>query len=145
MALQRLTATHRQEVLNALEQWATEGSLLQMRAAAAGVAEPALLKDSATARAALELHETILERVSELDNRKSDEFRALRKGLGYTLSIVVRALPEEGFAFMHQLAATQDKDVLWIVKQNLKKNRLVKNHPIQVEETRSSLQERRNG
>jgi hypothetical protein len=139
MALQRLTATHRQKVLSALEQWAAEGSLLEMRAAAAGVAEPALLKDSATARAALELHETILERVSELDNRKSDEFRALRKGLGYTLSVVMQALPEEGFALMRQLAAAQDKDVLWIVRENLKKNRLVKYFPAQVESIKSSL------
>jgi hypothetical protein len=139
MALVRLTATHRQEVLSALEQWAAEGSLLEMRAVAAGVAEPALLKDRATARTALELHETILERVSELDDRKSDEFRALRKGLGYTLSVVIRALPEEGFALMRQLAAAQDKDVLWIVKENLKKNRLIKNYATEVESIKSSL------
>jgi hypothetical protein len=139
MALQRLIAAHSQRTLNDLERWAAEGSPLEMRATAAGVAEPALLRIDESAQAALELHKAIFERMTEFDDRKSDEFKALRKGLGYTLSVVVQALPEEGFAFMHQLVATQDKDVLWIVKENLKKNRLVKNFPTQVESIKSSL------
>jgi hypothetical protein len=139
MGLHQLIAAHRQEALNALAQWAAEGSLLEMRAAAAGVAEPALLRNDETARTALDLHETILRRITECDDRKSDQFKALRKGLGYTLSVVVQALPEEGFALMRELVATQDRDVLWIVKQNLKKNRLIKNYPTQTEEITSSL------
>jgi hypothetical protein len=139
MALQRLIAAHPQRTLNALEQWAAEGSPLEMRAAAAGVAEPTLLRNDKSAQAALELHKAIFERMAEFDDRKSEEFKSLRKGLGYTLSVVVQALPEEGFAFMHRLVAAQDKDVLWIVKENLKKNRLAKNFPTQVESIKSSL------
>jgi hypothetical protein len=139
MGLHRLIAARRQETLDVLAQWTAKGSLLEMRAAAAGVAEPTLLEDGETARAASELHETILGRTLEIENRKSDEFKVLRKGLGYTLSLVVQALPEEGFAFMRRLIATQDKDVLWIVKKNLKKNRLTKNFPAQVESIKSSL------
>ena len=138
MALQRLIAARPQETLNILKQWAAEGSPLEMRAAAAGVAEPALLRNDESAQAALGLHETIFERMPEFDDRKSAEFKALRKGLGYTLSVVVQAAPREGFALMHQLAATKDKDVLWIVRENLKKNRLVKNFPTQVESIKSS-------
>jgi hypothetical protein len=40
---------------------------------------------------------------------------------------------------MRQLVGSQDKDVLWIVRENLKKNRLVKNFPTQVESIKSSL------
>ncbi|MBN1813468.1 MAG: hypothetical protein JXA14_16645 [Anaerolineae bacterium] len=141
MALQRLIASRRQETLDALRPWAASGSPLEMRAAAAGAAEPALIENDETARAALALHQTIFDRVLETEERKSDEFKALRKGLGYTLSVVVQALPEEGFALIYALAATQDKDVLWIVKENLKKNRLVKNFPTQVESIKSSLKE----
>jgi hypothetical protein len=140
MALQRLIAAHPQETLNALGQWAAEGSPLEMRAAAAGVAEPALLRNDKSAQVALDLHEAIFDRMTEFDNRKSDEFKALRKGLGYALSVVVQALPKEGFALIRQIVTTQDKDVLWIVKQNLKKNRLVKNFPAQVESIISSLE-----
>jgi hypothetical protein len=138
-ALQRLIAARPRETLNALKLWTVEGSPLEMRAAAAGLAEPALLKDTATARTALELHETIFERVPECDDRRSGEFKALRKGLGYTLSLVVQALPEEGFALMRQLVATRDKDVLWIVKENLKKNRLVKRFSAEVQSIKTSL------
>jgi hypothetical protein len=143
MALQQLIAAHHRETLDALEQWAA-GSPLEMRAAAAGVAEPALLKNDETARAALALHQAIFNRVLETEDRKSDAFKALRKGLGYTLSVAVQALPEEGFALMRALAATQDKDVLWIVKENLKKNRLTKYFPTEVASIKSSIEERRN-
>jgi len=40
---------------------------------------------------------------------------------------------------MHKLAATKDPDVKWIIKENLKKNRLVKNFPKEVESITSSL------
>lgn len=135
MGLHRLIAARRQETLNALEQWAAEGSPLEMRAAAAGVAEPTLLENGETVQAALELHEIILGRILEIEDRKSDEFKALRKGLGYTLSLVVQALPEAGFQLMHDLVATQDKDVLWIVKENLKKSRLTRHFQLQAEAT----------
>ncbi len=40
---------------------------------------------------------------------------------------------------MAQLVDLQDSDVLWIVKQNLKKNRLVKNFPEEVESIKRNL------
>lgn len=136
----KLVASHGQDALQAFESWIADGSVLELRAIAAGVAEPTLLKNDETAQAALELHQAILDQVLKIEDRKSDEFKALRKGLGYTLSLVVQALPEEGFRFVRELVATQDKDVLWIVKENLKKNRLVKNFPVQVESIKSSLE-----
>jgi hypothetical protein len=63
----------------------------------------------------------------------------LRKPLGYTPSVVVQSVPEEGFEFLAQLADSQDSDVLWIVRENLKKNRLVKNFPDQVASIKESL------
>jgi hypothetical protein len=103
-----------------------------MRAAAAAVAEPALLQDKETAASALQVHREILDQVFSLQDRKSEAFRVLRKGLGYTFSVVVHAIPDAGFAFMAELVERQDRDVDWIVKQNLKKGRLVKYYPEQV-------------
>jgi hypothetical protein len=103
------------------------------------VAEPAMLKDEQIAISALQLHRKIITQVLEVKERKSEGFRILRKALGYTLSVVVRAIPKEGFEFMAQLVDSQDSDVLWIVKENLKKNRLVKNFPEQVESMKKSL------
>ena len=137
--LQKLMAKRGRDTLKELEAWITDGDLLEMRAAAATVAEPALLKDKETAISALQLHRNIIDRVLGTKERKSEGFRVLRRALGYTLSVVVRAIPKEGFEFMAQLVDSQDSDVLWIVKENLKKNRLVKNFPEQVESMRKSL------
>ena len=139
IGLHRLVAARGQDALQALARWVDGGSALELRAAAAGVSEPTLLRDAVTARAALELHRAIFDRVLTVENRRSDAFKALRKGLGYTLSLVVQALPEAGFKLMRELIATQDRDLLWIVKENLRKNRLVKNYPTQVDDIRSSL------
>jgi hypothetical protein len=127
--LQRMLARCIHDTLAALEGWIVDGSLLELRAAAATVAEPTLLEDAGTARAALRLHKAILARLPGIPNRKSEAFKILRKGLGYTLSVVVQALPNEGFEFLAGLVASQDPDVRWIVKQNLKKKRLVKQFP----------------
>ena len=131
--LQRLIAAQPQAIVDALQDWVEDGSWLELRAAAAGVAEPALLRDHELARSALRLHERILGRVLQVRDHKSEPFRTLRKGLGHTLSVVVQAIPDEGFAWLTQLIDTQDADVLWIVRQNLKKNRLVRHFPGQVE------------
>ncbi len=137
--LQRLLARRRGDTLDALEEWVRGGDPLEMRAAAAAVAEPALLVDETMAARALQIHEAIFGRFSEFDDRRAEAFRILRKGLGYTLSVVVCALPQEGFALIEQLVASPDGDFLWIVKQNLKKNRLVSRYPQQVETLQQSL------
>ncbi len=129
MGIQKLLTKQSQNTLKALENWITDNEWLVMRAIAAGVAEPPILKDDKTARRALELHKKIFARILSSKERKSDKFKTLRKGLGYTLSVVVRAAPKEGFALIQQLVGLQDADILWIIKENLKKNRLTKNFP----------------
>ena len=131
--LQRLLASQSQGTLQELREWVTDGDLPEMRAAATSVAAPTALKEKKIANSALQLHRDILAQVLETQDRRSEAFRILRKALGYTLSVVVRAVPEEGFEFMAQLVETQDSDVLWIVKQNLRKNRLLKYFPAEVE------------
>jgi hypothetical protein len=80
-----------------------------------------------------------MEQVLKIQERKSEAFKILRQALGYTLSVVVHAAPKEGFEFMAQLIDSQDADVLWVVKQNLKKSRLVKNFPQKVESIKKLL------
>lgn len=137
--LHRLLARRPGDTVRELEEWASKGSLLEMRAAAAGVAEPSVLEDRETASRALRIHDTILGRIPAVNDRRDDGFRILRKGLGYTLSVVVHAIPAEGFAFMKRLTSSPDRDILWIVKQNLKKKRLSGNHPAAVDSVRQLL------
>lgn len=133
MGLQRLMEDHPEAVIRQLASWADGGDPLEMRAAAAAVADPGLLKKEIVKDAGLKIHRTIFSRLLEFKDRKSEPFKVLRQGLGFTLSVVVQASPEEGFVFMGELAGLKDKDVEWILKENLKKNRLVKYYPHQVE------------
>jgi hypothetical protein len=91
------------------------------------------------ARAALDLHKRILERVCRAGNRRAKPFKTLRKGFGYTISVLVQAQPEAGFAWLNRLADARDPDVRWIVRQNLKKNRLTHNFPDQVAQLTESI------
>jgi hypothetical protein len=50
----------------------------------------------------------------------------LRKGLAYGWSVVVAAQPSIGKRRMERWIRSQDSDVRWIMKQNLKKNRLLR-------------------
>jgi hypothetical protein len=63
-----------------------------------------------------------LERTAD---RRGEDFIALRKGLGYCWSVAVAALPLEGKALMEKWLVKPDKDIQWIMQENLKKNRLV--------------------
>lgn len=140
MSLQRLLARRGRDTLRELQRWVARGDWLEMRAVAAAVADPVVLRQEETALSALQLHGDIMNQVLSTGERKSEAFRILRKALGYTLSVVVAAVPQDGFEYMAALIDTQDPDVLWIVKQNLKKNRLVKNFPEAVEATKRLLE-----
>ena len=74
------------------------------------------------------MHKEIFSKILAAKEWKSDKFKTLKKGLGYTLSVVICEIPKEGFENMRQLIDSKDNDILWIIGENLKKNRLVKNH-----------------
>ena len=63
----------------------------------------------------------------ETDEKSRDEaFKVLRQGMGYCWSVAVVALPEDGKPLMEHWVNSEDKDIRWMMKENLKKNRLVK-------------------
>ena len=62
------------------------------------------------------------------DQRRSDEFKALRKGLGYCWSVAVVAAPKVGRpafeALVAHAAQSGDRDLRWIARENLRRRRL---------------------
>ncbi|TRO47202.1 hypothetical protein E2P60_03670 [Candidatus Bathyarchaeota archaeon] len=139
MAIQSMIEKQPQKTLKEIEEWIKSDDWLAMRAVAAGVAEPALLKDARIAKSALELHKQIISKIAATKDRKSSNFKILKKGLGYSLSVIVCAVPREGFEYMRQLAEKQDVDILWIVKENLKKKRLLKKFPEEIASIKNLL------
>jgi hypothetical protein len=129
LAFQHILCADTQKVIPHLLYLARHGSYLQQRAAIATIAEPSMLYVPELLAAALELQRLVLERLHAvpLNSRKNnEEFRILRRALGYTLSVVTAAAPDQGFALMRECAAWNDSDVIWILRENLKKKRLAK-------------------
>ena len=137
--IQKLIEREREKTLKELGGWIGKSNWFVMRAVAAGVAEPALLKDKQVALKALEMHKKIFEQIIVSKERKSEAFKKLKQALGYSLSVVICGVPKEGFEYMYQLIDSKDTDIFWIVKENLKKNRLKKNFPEEVDSMKKLL------
>lgn len=125
MALQRLGDVSMAQLIAAMREW-SKGTPLEQRAAAAALCEPRLLGQAKHARAVLQILDRITASLERVDSRRSEDFLALRKGLGYCWSVAVVALPDEGKALMEKWLITADKDIQWIMQENLKKTRLAR-------------------
>jgi len=124
MALQRVGRNDMDLLLDIVEDWA-KGNWLEMRAAAAGLAEPSLLREEKHILRVLDILNQITSAV-ESAREHDEDFKTLCKGLSYCWSVVVAALPVQGKHFMEHWLSSVDKDVRQIMKENLKKKRLVK-------------------
>lgn len=125
MALQRVGDRDMTRLLREMKKW-SKGNLLEQRAAAAALCEPRLLCDPKQIEQVFAILDTITASITRVEDRKSDEFIALKKGLGYCWSVAVAALPEVGKSRMEKWFASTDRDVIWIMRENLKKNRLAR-------------------
>ncbi|HEX6020464.1 MAG TPA: hypothetical protein VFZ00_00620 [Solirubrobacter sp.] len=129
MALQRWGEADFDGLAAAMAEWA-RGSWLERRAAAAALCEPALLTEPRRVQAALGVLETATAAVAAAGpaDRRSEEFKALRKGLGYCWSVAVAAAPQIGApvfeALVERAAASGDRDLRWIARENLRKRRV---------------------
>ena len=103
-----------------------DGNDYEKRAVVAGLCEPKILKDQNNAKKVLEVLNEIIESIKFIADRKSESFRVLRKGLGYGLSVAIVGYPEIGKNIFEKLRDLADKDISWILNENLKKKRLEK-------------------
>jgi hypothetical protein len=112
-------------LLKEMQKW-SEGNWYEKRAAAAALAEPRLLKQPRYAEKALQVLDKITASMENDSQPKDESFKVLRQAMGYCWSVVVAALPEAGKPYLERWLDSQDKDIRWMIKENLKKNRLVK-------------------
>jgi hypothetical protein len=94
--------------------------------AAAGLCEPALLGNPVHAEGTLQILDAITASVARSEDRRSEDFQALRKGLAYCWSVAVAANPPAGKPLMERWLVSEDRDVRWIMRQNLAKQRLAR-------------------
>ena len=122
----QLTGDQNMELLiKEMKKW-TKGNWYEKRAAAAVLAEPRLLKQPKHAKQVLDVLDKITASMETDDKSKDESYKVLRRGMAYCWSVAVVASPEVGKPLMEKWLASADKDVRWMMKENLKKNRLVK-------------------
>jgi predicted NAD/FAD-dependent oxidoreductase len=124
-----------------MRRWA-HGAPLERRAAVAALCEPRLLRKPDHVREVLALLARVTAELPELDDRRSDEFRTLRKTLGYAWSVAIVALPEKGKPLFEQLLTSDDADIGWVARENLRKKRLERMDGDWVEDARARVQRR---
>lgn len=132
IALQKYGHKTMERLLWAMEEW-SHGNLLERRAVAAAICEPGLLKKPETITKVLDLLDQITEDLSQEQNRKNEDFKVLRKALSFCWSVAVVANPVLGKKLMEKWFASPNPDIRWIMRENLKKNRLRKLDPDWVE------------
>jgi len=135
MALQRWGDADMPALLAETADWA-RGNPWEQRAAAAALCEPRLLKQPEHAAAVMRILDEITasiptlarscERSSPAGQSGRDAFKTLRQGLAYCWSVAIVALPDAGKPLMEKWLASPDPDIRWIMRENLKKNRLAK-------------------
>lgn len=125
MALQRFGDVSMDQLITAMQKW-SKGIPLEQRAVAAALCEPRLLVKPKHAKEVLRILDEITATFERVQNRRSEDFLILRKGLGYCWSVAVVALPNEGKMLMEKWLATTDKDIQWVMRENLKKARLAR-------------------
>lgn len=128
MALQRVGDKNMDVLLQEMVKW-SRGSPLEKRAAGAALCEPRLLQDKRHAEKVLRILDQITDSIRAIEDRKRDDFIALKKGLAYCWSVAVVAHPANGKARMEKWFRTDDPDIRWVMRENLKKNRLIRMDP----------------
>lgn len=112
-------------LLREMKKW-SKGNWYEKRAAAATLAEPRLLKEEKYAKQVLQVLSQITRSMETDDKLKDESYKVLRQGMAYCWSVAVAALPNFGKPLMEEWLVSKDKDVRWLIRENLKKNRLVK-------------------
>jgi hypothetical protein len=123
--LQLVGDQNMERLLSEMQKW-SQGNWYEKRAAAAALAEPRLLKEPKSARKVLRILDEITASMENAAGSRDDAFKVLRQGMAYCWSVVVAALPEAGKPLLEKWSDSQDKDIRWMIRENLKKNRLIK-------------------
>ncbi len=124
IALQRIGRENMATLLSEMKTWA-DGDVYVQRAAVAGLCEPALLQSNAETVEVLAILDHITRSLAAASiGRGDDGFRVLRQALGYGWSVAAAAAPANATPYLEKWLRSTDKDVMWVMKSNLAKNRM---------------------
>jgi len=123
LALETWGESNPKILFNEMDQW-MGGNFYEIRAAICALCHPKFLRSEEKAIQTLKYLDLIMQKLQEITSRRTEDFRVLRLAMGYCWSVAVAANPAHGKGIMERWVQTADKDSRWIVKSNLRKNRL---------------------
>jgi hypothetical protein len=139
LGLQKWGSDHPTSMLDLMSEWA-KGPFLEKRAVVATLCEPNLLISIDQVSMVFELLDYITSSVEDA-MIKDDGFKALRKALGYGWSVAVTTHPSIGKPHMERWVGIGNRDIRWVMKQNLMKKRLLRMNEEWVTTQRGRLDE----
>jgi hypothetical protein len=125
-------------LFNEMDHWMV-GNFYEIRAAICALCHPKFLKSEEKAIQVLKYLDLIMRKLQQNPSRSKDDFRVLRLAMGYCWSVAVAALPAPGKKIMESWVGTRDKDLMWIIKSNLNKNRLFRTDDIWVNRMKAMI------
>lgn len=129
IGLQLWGRQHLNSLMDELDTW-VDGNFYEQRALAASLCEPALLKSKLVAIQVLQLLDKITHHIHMSSDRSDESARVLIQGLSYCWSVAAAAHLEEGKILLEKWMRVDDPIIKRIMKENLKKNRLVRLDPV---------------
>lgn len=74
----------------------------------------------------LNILEDVTLSIANSKENKSEAFEVLKKGLAYCWNVAIVACPDKGKNLFEKWVGNKNKEIIWIVKENLRKKRLLK-------------------
>lgn len=125
-------------LLDEITPW-LNGNATEQRADVAGLCEPKILKDKTDAERVLQILAKVTYKPGNFPPKLSEAEKVLRKALCYAWSVAIVSHPEAGKPMFEELVKNLNPHIKYIVKKNLKKNRISKMDKIWVNSIVNSL------
>jgi hypothetical protein len=138
IGIQEMVDNNLQNIMDILEPW-VNGTFYENRAVVAALCEPKLLKNEEDIRRVFRIVRKITMKFLLINGKLSGEQETLQKTLGYAWSVLVAASPVDGRPEFEKLAANTNPHIQWIVRENLRKNRLLEMDKLWVEKLQRKL------
>ena len=142
IGIQEMVDNNLPEIMDLLEPW-VNGTYFENRAVVAALCEPKLLKNEQDIRRIFRIVKKITMKFLLINGKLSSEQETLRKTLGYAWSVLIAASPVDGRPEFEKLAANTNTHIQWIVRENLRKNRLLEMDKLWVEKLQRKLPKER--
>ena len=138
MAIQETAVGQMSRLLDEITPWLS-GNALEQRTVVAGLCEPKILKDITDSERVLQILASVTNRPENFPPKLSEAEKVLRKALCYAWSVAIVSHPRAGKPVFEDLVKNKNPHIKYIVKENLKKNRIIKMDKIWVNSIVNSL------